>query len=154
MKIACAALLVITLAANLSLAEETSIRTVKVPTLQGREIPAVLTFRDTAKALEVRPVKRAAVTIPYAAVSEYSYEFTRKHRIGLGLMLLVLPPIGLAVMCTHSTRYWLQIDYREQEIPRTYVLRMQKRDYLHVLDEVTRHTGEEVEILGNANKRR
>ena len=113
-----------------------------------------MTFSDTDKAVEVRPVKGDAVTIPYAQANKFSYEFTRKHRIKSGLELLVIPPVGLFVMCTRSTLHWLVMDYNEQEIPRTYILRMHKREYLLILDAVKAHTGKDVEVLGNADKRR
>jgi hypothetical protein len=38
-------------------------------------------------------------------------------------------------------------------VPRTFVLRMDKHDYLRILDAVKTHTGKDAEILGNADKR-
>ena len=57
-------------------------------------------------------------------------------------------------MLTKSKSHWLQIDYRQQDLPKQYVLRMDKHDYLHILDAIKAHTGKDAEILGNADKRR
>ena len=39
-------------------------------------------------------------------------------------------------MLTKSKIHWLEIDYREQDMPKAYVVRMDKHDYLHILDAV------------------
>jgi hypothetical protein len=56
-------------------------------------------------------------------------------------------------MMTRSRSHWLEIDYFDQQIPKAYVVRMDKHDYLRILDAVKSHTGKDAEILGNANKR-
>jgi hypothetical protein len=149
------ALLALFLLANFSLAEETSFKRVKVPDLKGHQSKAVLTFSDNDKAIEVRPVKGNAMSIPYAQIDRFSYEFTQKHRIKQGAIVMVGSiPGGAIVMMTRSRSHWLEIDYFDQEIPKAYVVRMDKHDYLHILDAVKTHTGKDAEILGNADKRK
>jgi hypothetical protein len=146
--------LVTLLAARLGIAEETSFQRVKVPDTQGREIKAVLTFSDNDKAVEVRPVKGAPVSIPYAEIDKFSYEFTKKHRVNDVSIATAPIGVGAVMMLTKSKNHWLQIDYREQDVPKTYVVRMDKHEYLHILDAVKSHTGKDTEVLGNADKRR
>ena len=149
-----AVLLLIFFAASLGFAEETSFQHIQVPNLKGKQIDAVLTFSDNDKAIEVRPVKGDAVTITYAQIDRFSYQYTKKHRIKQGAVLMVagVAPGGI-LMITRSKSHWLEIDYYDQDVPKSYVVRMDKHDYLHILDEVKKHTGKDAEILGNANKR-
>ena len=105
--------------------------------------------------MEVRPAKGDLVTIPYAQIDRCSYEFTKHHRIKQGAVVMVAGIVpGGVVMMTKSKSHWLEIDYRDQDLPKTYVVRMDKHDYLHILDAVKTHTGKDAEILGNADKRK
>lgn len=147
--------LIVLLAAECAFADNVSFDRVQVANSKGKLGNAVLTFSDTDKAIEVRPVKGDAVTIPYASADKYSYEFTRKHRIKAGFFVMLVDiPAGVVVMCTKSTRHWLVMHYNDQDVPRTYIVRMHKHEYLRILDAVKAHTGKEVEVLGNADKRR
>jgi hypothetical protein len=149
------ALLAVALLTKLTLAEETSFKRIKVPDPKGHQRKAVLTFSDSDKAIEVRPLKGSAVDIPYAQIDRFSYEFTRKHRIKQGAIVMAVSiPGGAIVMMTRSRSHWLEIDYFDQQIPKAYVVRMDKHDYLHILDAVKTHTGKDAEILGNADKRK
>ena len=56
-------------------------------------------------------------------------------------------------MLTKAKSHWLKIDYRESNLPKSFVLRMDKREYLRILDAVKAHTGKDAEVLGNADKR-
>jgi hypothetical protein len=125
---------------SLALAEDASFRHVSVPDAKGRQAKAVLTFSDSHKAVEVTSAKRDAVTIPYGKIDNFSYEFTKKHH---------LASVGLL---TRSKSHWLEIDYHDADLPKTFVLRMEKRDYISILDAIKAHTGKDAEILGNANK--
>ena len=134
------ALLLLLAAANLALAEDTSFRSIKMPDVKGRQVKAVLTFSDSHKAIEVRSAKGDSVTIPYDRIDKCSYEFTKRHHLALSGLI------------TRSQSHWLEIDYHEADTPKTFVLHMEKRDYIHILDAVKAHTGRDAEILGNANK--
>jgi hypothetical protein len=148
------ALLAVALLTNLTLAEETSFKRIKVPDPKGHQHKAVMTFSDNDKAIEIRPIKGTALDIPYAQIDRFSYEFTQKHRIKQGAIVMpaAIAP-GAIVMMTRSRSHWLEIDYFDRQIPKAYVVRMDKHDYLHILDAVKTHTGKDAEILGNANKR-
>jgi len=149
------ALLAVALLTNLTLAEETSFKRIKVPDPKGHQRKAVLTFSDADMAIEIRPIKGAAVDIPYAQIDRFSYEFTRKHRIKQGAIVMVASiPGGAIVMMTRSRSHWLEIDYLDRQIAKAYVIRMDKHDYLHILNAVKTHTGKDAEILGNADKRK
>jgi hypothetical protein len=58
------ALLALFLLAHLALAEEISFPRIKVPDPKGHQRKAVLIFSDNDKAIEVRPIKGSAVSIP------------------------------------------------------------------------------------------
>ena len=142
------------LASHLGLAEETSFRRVKVTDPKGNQAKAVLTFSDDHKAIEVHPAKGDAVIIPYGQIDKCSYEYTKKHRIAPGVIIAaVSPATGLIVFLTHSKSHWLEIDYHEQDTPKAFVLRMDKHEYVPILEALQAHTGKDAEILGNANKR-
>jgi hypothetical protein len=149
------ALLAVALLTHLALTEETSFKRIKAPDPKGHQRKAVLTFSDKDKAIEVRPAKGTGVDIPYAQIDRFSYEFTQKHRIKQGAIVMpaAIAP-GAIVMMTRSRSHWLEIDYFDQQIPKAYVVRMDKHDYLHILDAVKTHTGKDAEILGNADKRK
>jgi hypothetical protein len=57
---------------------------------------------------------------------------------------------GAIVMLTKSKSHWLYIDYHEQNMPKSVVLRMDKGDYKKIFEAVKTHTGKEVEMLGDA----
>lgn len=104
-----------------------------MPNAKGKQIKAVLTFSDNDKAVEVRPKKGDPVSVPYAQIEKCSYEYTED--------------VG-------GKTHWLQIDYNIGDAHKVLVLVMDRHDYLRILDAVKSHTGNDAEILGNANKRR
>ncbi len=120
------------LSLNYGYASDVSFNRIKVPNANGKRIKAVLTFSDTDKAVEVRPVKGNPITIPYSEISKFSYEFTMQT----------------------SKTHWLEIHYTHDQIPKTLLLRMDRHNYLRILDAVKAHTGKDAEVLGNAVKRR
>ena len=139
--------------ASLSLADDDSFNRIDVPDSKGRQIKAVLTFSDDDKAVEVKPIKGDTVSIPYAEIYKFSYEYTKRHRVNEESIFAAAVGVGAIVMLTHSKSHWLEIDYRVGNVPKSFVLRMDKRDYIHILDAVKAHTGMDAEVLGNANKR-
>jgi len=124
-------LLVICIVASLGSAEDTSFRRVRVPNLKGKLIKAVLTFSDNDKAVEVRPAKGDALTVPYPQIEKASYEFTES---------------------LSGRTHWLEIHYRDQDARKVVVLLMDKHDYIGILDALKAHTGIDVEVLGNTEK--
>jgi hypothetical protein len=124
-----------------------------VPDAKGKQTNAVLTFSDDHSAVEIYPAKAPAVNIPYCKIDKCSYEFTKKHRISEGTILMAPVGAGAVLMLTKSMSHWLEIDYHDQDLPRVLVLRMDKHNYLRILDALKAHTGKDAEILGNADKR-
>jgi hypothetical protein len=126
-------LLLISLAAAIGFADETSFNHVKVPSAKGKDVKAVLTFSDQDKAVEVHPAKGAPVIIPYSQIDKCAYEYS------IGLM--------------GETENWLEIHYRDKDAPKVFVLHMDSHNYLRILDALKAHTGIDAEVLGNAKKR-
>ena len=145
-------LLVVLLAATVSVAEDDSFTRVAAPDSKGKLSRAVLTFSDSHKAIEVQPVKGDVKSIPYDQIGKFSYEYTKKRRINEE-SIFTAPVGGAVVMLTKSKSHWLEIHYHEGNVPRLYVLRMDKREYIRILDAVKAHTGKDAEVLGNADKR-
>ncbi len=146
-------LLVIFLLVAAGLAEEASFQRVKVPDPKGRQTKAVLTFSDERKALEIHPVKGNALSIPYAAIDRCAYEFTKQLRVNEGTVATAPIGVGVVMMLMRAKSHWLEIEYHDQDIPKSFVLRMDKHDYLHILDALKTHAGIDAQILGNADKR-
>jgi hypothetical protein len=136
-----------------SLAEQTSFHRVKVPDSKGRATKAALTFRDDNQSVEIQPAKGSLLSIPYREINKFSYEYTRKHRISQSTLATAPIGVGAFAMLTRSRIHWLEIDYREHDVPKLYVLRMDKHEYLRILEAVKAHTGKDAEVLGNADKR-
>lgn len=152
-KISLFLLFVMCLTSSLCFSEETSFRRITVPDAKGRQIRAVLTFSDRNMAVEVRPEKGRDVRIPYSSIEKFSYEFTKQHRVNEGTVLTAPIGIGAVAMLTKSRAHWLEIDYQDQDLPKAYVVRMDKKNYIRILDAIKVHTGKETEVLGNAKKR-
>ena len=56
-------------------------------------------------------------------------------------------------MLTKAKSTGLRSTTTSRILPKVFVLRMDKHEYLQILDAVKAHTGNDAEILGNANKR-
>lgn len=146
-------LFLISIAGVLCSAEETSFRHIKVVDAKGRQISAVLTFSDNRKSVDVQPAKGDSVSIPYERIDKFSYEFTKRHRVNEGTVFTAPLGVGAVAMLTKSRAHWLEIDYRDQDLMKAYVVRMDKKNYIRILDAIKAHTGKDTEILGNADKR-
>jgi hypothetical protein len=146
-------LLLISLLVTAGLAQETSFQHIKVPDTKGRQTKAVLTFSDDHKAIEIHPVKGKPTTIPYSTIDRCEYEFTKQFRVNEGTVATAPFGVGVVMMLMRSKSHWLEIDYHAQDIPKSYVLRMEKHEYLRILDALKTHAGVDAQILGNADKR-
>lgn len=147
-KIICALLAALVLG-NLSFAEKTAFN-VKFADAKGKQAEARLIFSDQNKNVTVQVADRDFVTVPHDQLDTFSYEYTKKHRITQGAVVMVASlGAGAIVMLTKSKRHWLYIDYHEQSVPKSVVLRMDKNDYKKILEAVETHTGKEVEMPGD-----
>lgn len=127
---------------------------IKVPDAKGKPINATLTFSDQARAVQIQPVKGNLLIIPYDRIYKFSYEYTKRHRVNEGTLAMAPLGVGAFMMLTKGKSHWLEIDYdNDQDVRKAYVLRMDKHEYLRILEAVKAHTGKDAEILGNANKR-
>jgi hypothetical protein len=99
----------------------------------------------------VRVADRDFVTVPYDQLDKFSYEYTKKHRVTQGAIVMVASiGAGAIVMLTKSKSHWLYVDFHEQSVPKTVALRMDKKEYKNIFEAVKTHTGKEVEFLGDA----
>jgi len=151
MKRISAVLLTALVLGNLSMAEETAFNGVKLADAKGKQADARLIFSDTNKNVVIRVADRDFVTIPYEQVDKFSYEYTKKHRITQGAVVMVASlGAGAIVMLTKSKSHWLYIDFHEQGVPKSLVVRMDKKEYKRIFEAVKTHTGKEVEFVGDA----
>jgi hypothetical protein len=144
-------LLIVLVAINLGIAEETAFSGVKLADAKGKQADARLIFSDSNKNLVVRVADRDFVAVPYDQLDKFSYEYTKKHRVTQGAIVMVASlGAGAIVMLTKSKSHWLYIDFHEQGAPKSMVLRMDKKEYKNIFEAVKTHTGKEVEFLGDA----
>jgi hypothetical protein len=126
---------------------------VKVTDAKGKQTDARLILSDSNKNLVIKVADRDFLTVPYDALDKFSYEYTKKHRITQGAIVMVASlGAGAIVMLTKSKSHWLYIDFHEQNTSKNIVLRMDKNDYKQIIDAVKTHTGKEVEYLDNKGK--
>src|SRR5229473_1197210 len=151
-KIICAVVTALTLA-SFSFAEETAFK-VRLADPNGKQAEARLIFSDDNKNMAIHSADRDSVTVPYDQLDKFSYEYTKKHRITQGAVVMVASlGAGAIVMLTKSKSHWLYIDFHEQSVPKNLVLRMDKNEYQKIFDAVKAHTGKEVEFLGDAKEK-
>ncbi len=138
---------------SLCLAEEQAFRGVKLADAKGKQADASLIFSDNNKNVVIRVADRDFVTIPNDQIDKFSYEYTKKHRVTQGAIVMVASlGAGAIVMLTKSKSHWLYIDFHEQNVPKSVVLRMDKKEYAKIFEAVKTHTGKEVQFLGDAGK--
>jgi hypothetical protein len=133
---------------GVTLGEDAVFSKVKVADPTGKQVEARLVFSDANKNVVVRVAERDFVTVAYDHVDKISYEYTKKHRVTQGAIVMVASlGAGAIVMLTKSKSHWLYIDFHEQNAPKSVVLRMDKKEYQNILDAVKTHTGKDVEML-------
>lgn len=138
---------------NIGLAQETSFNTCKLADAKGKQADARLILSDSDKNLVIRVSDRDLAVIPYEKVDKFSYEFTKKHRVTQGAIVMIASlGAGAIVMLTKSKSHWLYIDYHEQNAPKSLVLRLDKSDYQKIIASLKTHTGKDVEMLGEEGK--
>ena len=154
MKRIIAVVLLILVVITFSLAEDAAFHGVKVADAKGKQTDAILTFSDNNKNVLVRVADHDFATIPYAQIDKVSYEYTKKHRVTQGAIVMVASlGAGAIVMLTKSKSHWLYIDFHEQDAPKSVVLRMDKNEYKNIFAAVKTHTGKEVEMLGDSKQK-
>jgi hypothetical protein len=138
---------------SLSFAEDVVFGHCKLADAKGKQADAALVFSDSGNSVIVRVADHDLATIPYANIDKVSYEYTKKHRIATGAVVMVFSlGAGAVVMLTKSKSNWLYIDFHEQDAKKTIVLKLEKKDVQKVFAATKTHTGKEVIDLGNAGK--
>jgi hypothetical protein len=133
---------------------DTTFHGVKVADAKGKQTDATLTLSDANKAVVVRVADHDFVNIPYGQLDKFSYDYTKKHRVTQGAIVMVASlGVGAIVMLTKSKSHWLYIDFHEQNAPKSVVLRMDKNEYKTICEAVKTHTGKEVEFLKDAGNK-
>ena len=134
-------------------ADQVSFHRIKVPDSKGRAVNGILTLNDASKTLEVRSSKGGTITLHFSQIDKFTYEYTKKHRVSEGTIATAPIGVGAVAMLTKSRSHWLEIHYHDQDALKEYVLRMDKHEYLRILEAVKKYTGKDAEVLGNAEKR-
>ena len=139
---------------NVAVAEDRMFNGGKLADVKGKQADAKLIFSDANRNVVLRVSDRDLVTIPYDQLDKFSYEYTKKHRITQGAIVMAASlGAGAIVMLTRSKSHWLYIDFHEQGVPKNIVLRMDKGEYKKILEAVKGHTGKDVEFLGEAKEK-
>lgn len=139
---------------SIGYADDLTFGNVKLADAKGKQADARMTFSDSTKSLVINLAGHDLATIPYANLDKLSYEYTKKHRITTGAIVMVFSlGAGAVVMLTKSKSNWFYIDYHEADgSKKTIVLKLEKKDVQKVFDASKTHTGMSVIDLGNAGK--
>ena len=124
---------------------------------RGKEVRARLVFSADKKAMLVEVADHPIADIPYGSVDKVSYEFTKRHRVKEGAVVMVASlGAGAVVMLTKSKSHWFYVDYHEPEgkDPKTLTLRLDKKEYKDILETATEKTGKQVEMLNDVGRSR
>jgi hypothetical protein len=131
-------------------AEDVSFGNVKLADAKGKQADANLIFEDSAKSLVIRVSHHDLASIPYGNLDKLSYEYTKKHRITEGAVVMIFSlGAGAVVMLTKSKSNWLYIDFHDQDAKKTIVLKLEKKDLQKIFEAAKTHAGKEVIDLGN-----
>ena len=132
---------------------DANFRGVKLADAKGKQTDAALIFSDSNQQLVVRVASHDFLTIPYDHLDKFSYEYTKKHRVTQGAVVMAASMgAGAIVMLTKSKSHWLYVDFHEQSTAKTVALRMDKSQYKSILEAVKTHTGKEVELPQDVGK--
>jgi hypothetical protein len=133
-----------------SFASGIAFRKAQILDSRGRGQIASLVFDEQQKAILVEIADHPWATIPYATVDKLGYEYSKRHRIREGAVIMIASlGAGAVVMLTKSKSHWLYIDYKEQGTPKSVLLRLDKKEYKHVLTAAENQTGKRVEYLND-----
>lgn len=149
------AVLLVLCAGNVALGDDVAYRNVRVVDAKGKQADASLIFGESNKTIVVRVADRDFVSIPYDKIDKFSYEYSKKHRVTQGAIVMVASlGAGAVVMLTKSKSHWLYIYYHQESGASSLVLRMDKKNYKTILDTAKAQTGKQVEFLGDVKKQK
>jgi len=131
--------------------EDIVFRKTKLADAKGKQADADLIFRGDARLMVLRVADRSIAEIPYGSIDKLSYDYSKHHRIKQGAVVMVASlGAGAVVMLTKSKDHWFTVDYHEGEVPRSVVLKLDKKEYKAVLRSAKDQTGKEIEFLKDA----
>jgi hypothetical protein len=150
MKRACSFVVLLFSFQSIGNAENLFFERCKLADAKGTQSKATLTLSESNKDLEIRETGHDSISVPYDSLDKLSYEYSRKHRITTGALLLAITPLGVGglAMLSKSKSHWLYIDFHDQDGKRTIVLRLDKKDVAAILDAFKKQTGRDVINLG------
>lgn len=108
---------------------------------------ADLVFNGSARTLSVRSSNQVVAEVPYDNIDKISYEYSKHHRVKQGAIIMAASlGAGGIVMLTKSKSHWLYVDYKDNGVPKSIVLRMDKKEYKNILTTAREQTGKEVAV--------
>lgn len=143
-------------------AQDVTFRKSKITDAQGKERKVDLTLEGAGKSLVVRQNKTAIAFVPYTAIDQLAYSYSKRRRVKEGVELMtggcsggiaciaILPVSvvsGSVLMFTKIKSHWFYIDYTDVNGPRELVLRLDKSEYQKVIDAAKAQTGKDIQIL-------
>lgn len=106
----------------------------KIPDSKGNQTPVSLVFSDRKQTIEVRTAGQMLTEVPYSSIDGLLYEYTQKHRITQGAVVMVASiGAGAVVMLTKSKSHFLTVEYHEGTAPKELVLRLDKTEFRDIL---------------------
>jgi hypothetical protein len=119
---------------------------------KNHQAHADLVFSSPTRTMSLRAADHVLAEIAYDHIDKISYEFSKHHRIKEGAIVMVASlGAGGVVMLTKSKSHWLYVDYKENGLPKTLVLRMDKKEYKNIMITARAQTGKEVHFSNEAN---
>jgi hypothetical protein len=141
------------LASSALFAEDVAFRRTQIVDGKNHTAKADLVFSTTTHSMSLRMADRVVAEVPYDQIDKMSYEFTKKHRITQGAIVMVASlGAGAVVMLTNSKSHWLYVDYKDNSVPKTLVLRMDKKEYKDIIMTAQGQTGKEVLFTSGTRK--
>jgi hypothetical protein len=126
-------------------------RKTKLADAKGRNADADLIFRGDARLMVLRVADRSIAEVPYGSIDKLSYDYSKHHRIKQGAVVMFASlGAGGVVMLTKSKDHWFTIDYHDGDVPKSVVLKLDKKEYKEVLRTAEDQTGKEIEFLKDA----
>lgn len=134
--------------------EDVSFVNCKLADAKGTQTKAALSFNDAANSIAIQVLGHASIAIPYANLDKVSYQYSKKHRITTGAILMALTPFGAGglVMLTKSKSNWLYVDFHDQDGKETVVLKLERRDLVAISNAFKTHAGRDVVDLAGSGK--
>lgn len=145
------AVIAVFVAGTLAAADTVGFRKSKIVDGKQREAAADLIFNRDSKSMMVRVADRVIADIPYKSMDKLSYEFSKKHRVKQGAIIMIASlGAGAVVMLTKSKSHWLYVDYKENNASKNIVVKLDKKEYKDALATAQKETGKSVENLVDA----